>query len=221
MRNQPAATTPGEETRRAATRGLDSEGPLRKRRTTWPDRLTLLRFYSLPVLWILAATRFTSWLAVGVAVAASTDVMDGIIARRSHQVTERGSRRDSIADHLLSASVAVWLIWLRPDFVARELWPLAGWASLAMVTLATGWVKHGRVGNLHLYLSKLAGASGYLFAVWVLYFGTYDRLLFHVVLIVCVLGTGEALVVFATRTTVDSHVGSILNPANLRRRDRG
>jgi phosphatidylglycerophosphate synthase len=186
----------------------------------WPMRLTLVRLGMLPFLWLLAGLGRTSWLALGVAAAALTDVIDGALARRLRQTTERGSRLDSLADHLLSASMICWLIWLRPGFVRNELLWLVGWAALGATALLVGWARHRRFGDLHLYSAKVAGTLAYVFAIWVLLFGTYSRILFRVVAALCVAAAMETLLVFSTRRSVDERIGSVLFRRG-REEDRG
>lgn len=176
-----------------------------------PNRLTRLRLAAIPLLWILAIAGETTWLAVGLMIAAITDVADGAIARHYHRTTALGSRLDSIADHTLTASTALWLVWLRPDFVAEQLPLLSAWVALGLTALLVGWVRFRRIGDLHLYSAKIAGTLGYLFAVWLLLFGTYSVTVFHLVIGMSILASTETLLVVSTRSTVDEHVGSILS----------
>ena len=179
-------------------------------RLTIPDALTVARLLSVPILWVVALAYGPFWLGIGLGAAAFTDVLDGQIARRSHRTTARGSQLDSIADHVLTASTVLWLVWLRPDFVADRLPWLATWAILGVSTLVVSWLRFRRIGDLHLYSAKVAGVMGYLFAIWLLMFGTYNPALFYVLMLTVFVGSGESLLVVATRTTVDAHVGSIL-----------
>lgn len=178
-------------------------------RLTVPDGLTLVRLMSVPILWIVALVRGPFWLGIGLGVAAFTDVIDGPIARRSHRATARGSQLDSIADHVLTASTALWLVWLRPAFVAERLPLLAAWATIGLTALLVSWLRFRRIGDLHLYSAKVAGMLGYLFAIWLLLFGTYSETLFYVLMTILFLASGESLLVVATREAVDEHVGSI------------
>jgi cardiolipin synthase len=178
-------------------------------RVTIPDALTLTRLMSVPILWIVAFVRGPFWLGIGLAAAAFTDVLDGQIARRSHRTTARGSQLDSIADHVLTASTVLWLVWFRPDFIAERLPWLATWAILGVTALVVSWVRFRRIGDLHLYSAKVAGLMGYLFAIWLLLFGTYNTTLFYVLMATVFVGSGESLLVVATRETVTAHVGSI------------
>lgn len=158
------------------------------------DILTGLRLVMTPFLWVIAALHLTTLLGAGVAVAASTDVADGYIARRTGRSTEFGSRFDSIADHLLTTSTAIWLVWLRPDFFREQMVPLVLWACLAAGSLLIGWVRFRRIGDVHLYSAKAAGTLGYIFAVWLLMFGSYPQQLFAVVIAVCYFAAVETSV---------------------------
>ena len=180
-------------------------------RLTISDWLTIARLVSVPILWIVAfLLRDPFWVGIGAAVAAFTDVLDGQIARRTHRTTARGSRLDSIADHLLTASIVLWLVWLRPTFIAEQLPLLAAWAIVGLTALLVGWVRFRRIGDLHLYSAKVSGVIAYLFAIWLLIFGTYNETVFYVVMACLFIGSAENLLVVATRKSVDEHVGSIL-----------
>jgi cardiolipin synthase (CMP-forming) len=201
------------DTRRPAPRGGGAA------RWGWlPTALTVARIALLPALWLLAARGETFWLGLGVAVAASTDVLDGALARALGATSPLGSRLDSIADHLLIASVAFWIAWLRPEFVAEQLPLLALWAAIGTAALAVGWLRFRRFGDLHLYSAKAAGTMGFLFAIGLLLFDSYSPGLFYLVIAVCLAASVETLLVFLTHAAVDERIGSILS---ARRGGRG
>lgn len=177
-----------------------------------PNQLTALRLALIPVLWALALAGAPALVGPGLLLAAATDVADGIIARRTHTTTRFGSAFDSVADHLLSASTVVFLFLLEPDFVREQLVPLSAWALPGIATLAYGWVRHRRLGNLHLYSAKLAGTVGYVFVATLFFFENYSRTFFAVALGLAFLATAETLLVLLTRSRVDEHVGSVLLP---------
>jgi phosphatidylglycerophosphate synthase len=174
-----------------------------------PNLLSAFRLAALLPLWILAGLGEATWLGVGVAVAAFTDVLDGFVARRTGTITSFGSRLDSVADHLLSASLLLWLLWLRPEFFSREYVLLLTWAALGAITLLIGWLRFRRFGGLHLYSAKVAGTLGYLFAIWLLLTGEYRQPVFLFVLVVAFIAMLETLVIFLTARRVDEHAGSI------------
>ncbi|HEU0076073.1 MAG TPA: hypothetical protein VFQ76_00390 [Longimicrobiaceae bacterium] len=82
---------------------------------------------------------------------------------------------------------------------------------------AVGWVRFRRIGGLHLYSAKAAGAVAYMFGVTLLVFDEYRPLFFYAAAGATALGATEMLLVFLTRDAVDENVGSIL----LRRRTTG
>lgn len=78
-----------------------------------PNRLTILRLLLVPVFCaLIAASRtWTQWLAVIVFLAASaTDLLDGYLARKNHQITDFGKLVDPIADKCLITSAMLFLV---------------------------------------------------------------------------------------------------------------
>ncbi|MBX6365402.1 MAG: CDP-alcohol phosphatidyltransferase family protein [Gemmatimonadetes bacterium] len=176
------------------------------------DRLTVLRLALIPALWVLALMRQPLPLGVGMAVAGSTDVLDGIVARRSGQTTRFGSQLDSIADVLLMGSTVAWLALLRGDFLREHATSLGVWLLIAGAALATGWIKFRRIGDLHLYSTKVATFMGNTFSILLIVFGDAPELVWNVVIGAAILASGELLLVQLLRRDVDEHVGSILLP---------
>lgn len=175
-----------------------------------PTQLTLLRLFSVPVIWGFALLGHPSWVAWGIIVAGMTDVLDGPIARATGATSRLGSALDTVADLSLAVSTILWLVLLRPGF-GRAHWPeLAIWSATGIAVLAVGWVRFRRIGDLHLYSAKAAGPVAYLFAVCLLFNPRCDVRLFYVALGLASLAQLEMLLVFLTRREVDEHGGSIL-----------
>jgi len=165
---------------------------LEDRVLTVPNVLTLLRLLAVPVviLFLLAETDFTD-LAAGVlfVLAALTDLLDGVIARRTSP-TRLGALFDPVADRLMLSGVAVVLavrgllpVWAVAILVARDLLALVGglsfgggiqvslvgkaatavlMASVAFVILRVGNLE--RTGGIMFYAGfalSLAAALGY------------------------------------------------------------
>lgn len=177
-----------------------------------PNVLTALRLLLVPVLWVLALLGHARLVGAGTLLAWFTDMLDGPIARRTRSTTRWGSTFDSVADHALTVSVVFWLILLRPEFVREQFPLLAGWAALALLTVAVGMIRFGKPGDLHLYSGKLAGGLGYLFGASLLLFDSYSRWAFYAVFAIACLAALEALAIFLTASRVDEHRRSILFP---------
>ncbi len=102
-----------------------------------PNLLTTFRIFLVPLIVVVLLTEFhfEKWfffnreeLAVGIFLLASlTDLLDGYVARKRHQVTTVGQLLDPIADKLLIASVLISLVelhltpaWVVVVIVGRE-----------------------------------------------------------------------------------------------------
>jgi CDP-diacylglycerol---glycerol-3-phosphate 3-phosphatidyltransferase len=80
-----------------------------------PNLLTILRIFFVPLLVAALVQEHASvWLALGIfLVAASTDLLDGYLARRWRQITTIGTLLDPIADKLLISSALIALVQVR------------------------------------------------------------------------------------------------------------
>jgi CDP-diacylglycerol--glycerol-3-phosphate 3-phosphatidyltransferase len=80
-----------------------------------PNLLTILRIFFVPLLVAaLVQEHANVWLALGIfLVAASTDLLDGYLARRWRQITTIGTLLDPIADKLLVSSALIALVQIR------------------------------------------------------------------------------------------------------------
>ena len=95
-----------------------------------PNALSLLRIFLVPVLVVVILEKFEGkeWVCVGIfLVAASTDWLDGWVARRRRQVTALGKLLDPMADKLLVSAVFISLVeekiapaWMVVVIIARE-----------------------------------------------------------------------------------------------------
>ena len=80
-----------------------------------PNLLTILRIFFVPLLVAaLVQEHANVWLALGILLlAASTDLLDGYLARRWRQITTIGTLLDPIADKLLVSSALIALVQVR------------------------------------------------------------------------------------------------------------
>lgn len=101
---------------------------------TVPNVVTLVRLALLPVfLWLLFATPHHVAALVVYAIAASTDWVDGQIARRTHQVSKLGKLFDPFVDRILIAVgvIAIFLLgrlplWILVYLIVRDVLLLVG-----------------------------------------------------------------------------------------------
>ena len=78
---------------------------------TIPNALTVLRFMGVPLfIWLVLAQKQYGFAVLVLAVMASTDWVDGYVARRFDQASNLGRVMDPIADRLALIAVAVTLV---------------------------------------------------------------------------------------------------------------
>ena len=95
-----------------------------------PNSLTMLRIFLAPVLVVVLLTEFPDKEFWGLGIflfAALTDLLDGIIARRTNRITVVGALLDPIADKLLMSAAFISLVelqqapaWMVTLIVGRE-----------------------------------------------------------------------------------------------------
>ncbi|HEX5760968.1 MAG TPA: CDP-diacylglycerol--glycerol-3-phosphate 3-phosphatidyltransferase [Thermoanaerobaculia bacterium] len=85
-----------------------------------PNFLTVFRILLVPVLVVVLLTKFQGKEFVGLGLfllAALTDVLDGVIARRRKQVTRLGMLLDPAADKILTSAAFISLVEMSPNVV--------------------------------------------------------------------------------------------------------
>jgi cardiolipin synthase (CMP-forming) len=126
-----------------------------------PNALSLLRVLLLPLVLIAMRNGQDAWLLALMLAGASTDWLDGHLARKLNQVSDSGKIADPLADKICAdvLAVALWLWrgfpwWAMAALVGRDLLILAG-ALLVMRTRRTVPVSN-RAGKMA--MASLAAA---------------------------------------------------------------
>ena len=74
-----------------------------------PNQVTLVRFILVPIVYLLLIFNQIGFAILVFVIAASTDFIDGTMARKRDQVTDLGKVIDPIADKLLILSVLIYI----------------------------------------------------------------------------------------------------------------
>lgn len=147
-----------------------------------------------PILALLAGGQVVLALAIYI-VAACTDLVDGWLARRSHQASAFGAQLDAAVDNLFSIAILIFLAMAFPGLVIRH--PVAFW-SLGLVPilyLVVSWVLKRRLLMFHFWSAK-AGAF-LLFCLWPLMAVTHQEgWLVVTVTVVCLSRLEQVLLIF-------------------------
>ena len=127
----------------------------RERFWNLPNTITMLRIGVVPVLLLLPLAdkeRGSAVIAWCFIIAALTDILDGWLARRGHQVTSIGKLLDPLADKFLVSTalivllaagwIPIWATWMVVVIVGRELavTGLRGIASAGGQVVAASWL---------------------------------------------------------------------------------
>lgn len=87
-------------------------------RTVKPNHVTAVRFLLIPVIYLLLVANNSGVALIVFVIAASTDFIDGAMARTRDQITDLGKIIDPIADKLLILSV---LLYVGLDFLIIKI----------------------------------------------------------------------------------------------------
>ncbi len=156
---------------------------------TVPNALSALRLLLIPVfLWLVLGVQADLWGVLVLAVSGITDWLDGVIARRTGQITKVGQILDPLVDRLTIAATLIGLAlrslipwWLVGILVLRELVLLAlvpalrrrGLTALPVhylgkaATFALFWgFPFVLVGAGTAQWEQVLGALGWAFVIW-------------------------------------------------------
>jgi phosphatidylglycerophosphate synthase len=185
---------------------------------TLPNQVTLVRFLVIPILWVFALMRLPFYVGIGLILALGSDALDGHLARRLNMVSEFGGKFDSLTDLLLTLSVVIWILMLRPEIFAEN--PVLSVIAIVIyiIALLVSWIKFGPMAYLDLYLSKMAALTEYVFIIHTFLFDHYNRILFSIAIGMAILSCTETLVLRLIQSQADEPVGSILLTFRRKRR---
>lgn len=124
-----------------------------------PNALSIFRFFGSPLLLVIDAQSQRTALLVWFALLGLSDFLDGWLARRWQQTSERGAMLDGIADLVFYPCSALLLYQLFPDVVLANLAFIALAIGMLAVMLAVSWFKCGRLILLHTHLNRTAAVG--------------------------------------------------------------
>jgi len=142
-----------------------------------PNVITAVRFVLVPVfVWLLAQPHHRDWwpAAVVLAVAGSTDWVDGQVARRFDQVTNLGKVIDPLADRFLLATavIAILVVGAVPLVVAIVAISREALVAVAAVALAAAGARRidvtlvGKAGTFGLMVAFPLFLTGHSTVGW-------------------------------------------------------
>jgi CDP-diacylglycerol--glycerol-3-phosphate 3-phosphatidyltransferase len=126
---------------------------------TFPNLLTGFRFVAAPILLWLAWHDYPIAFMGLLAVAFLTDLLDGMVARLTGQVSQLGATLDSWADVITYLTIALSCWWLWPEIVSREKFYVGLIVASCLLPAAVGIYKFGCFTSYHTWAVKIAAAA--------------------------------------------------------------
>lgn len=181
-----------------------------------PNALSAFRIAAVPVLLALAWQGALAAFLVLFALGLASDVLDGIIARRTGQVTELGAKLDQWGDFALWLSLPLAAWWLWPEIIRREFVYIVI-ALVCMVTpTAIAYLKYRAVPGYHTWSVKFGSvAMGVSAALLLLFDVAWPFRIAALFQVVCAL---DELGITALLAQVHHDVPSVFHALRLRRK---
>ena len=132
--------------------------------------VTLSRGLAVVPILVLLVTGHVTWAMVLYLAAASTDLIDGWLARRSGRASEFGAQLDAAVDNAFSVGIFVFLLMAYPGLFARHGLALIILFGAPLAYLAVSWVMTRRLMMFHFWSAKIGAVL--LFILWPLIAGT-------------------------------------------------
>ncbi len=186
---------------------MNSKQRSEQARLTLPNLLTGFRFVAAPgLLWLAWQGQGIAFMIL-LAIAFLTDLLDGIAARLTGQVTQFGATLDSWADVITYLTIAIGCWWLWPNVVYRELIFVGLIVASCLLPAFAGFSKFGRFTSYHTWGVKLAAASMGL-SLYVLFLGG-PAWPFRVAAVICILAAVEEIALTLLLSEPESNVRSV------------
>ena len=186
---------------------MNSKHPSEPSRLTLPNLLTGFRFVAAPGLLWLAWQGHGIAFMVLLALAFLSDLLDGLAARLTGQVSQFGATMDSWADVITYLTIALGCWWLWPDVVQRELVFAGLMVASCLLPAFVGFGKFGRFTSYHTWGVKIAAASMGL-SLYVLFLGG-PAWPFRLAAVICILAAIEEIALTWLLSEPESNVRSI------------
>ena len=132
--------------------------------------VTLSRGLAVVPILVLLASGHMTWAMVIYLAAASTDLIDGWLARRSGRASEFGAQLDAAVDNVFSVGILAFLLMAYPGLLTRQGLALIILFGAPIAYLAVSWLITRRLMMFHFWSAKIGAVL--LFVLWPLIAGT-------------------------------------------------
>jgi CDP-diacylglycerol--glycerol-3-phosphate 3-phosphatidyltransferase len=184
---------------------------------TLPNLLTGFRFVAAPVLLWLAWHDYPIAFMGLLAICFVTDLLDGMVARLTGQVSQFGATLDSWADAVTYLTITLCCWWLWPDVMSRELLYVGLMVGSCLLPGLVAVVKFGHITSYHTWGVKIAAAAMGL-TLYVLFLGG-PPWPFRVAAVICFLAAIEEIAITWLLPKPESNLRSVWDVLKRSTRD--
>ena len=160
-----------------------------------------LRIFSVPLLWVFALKDWQVILGIGIALSALTDMLDGRLAK--YDPAFANPKLDSFADKLLTVSVMMWLILLKPFLFTNHILVVSLALVVFITSISVSYAKFKRPTTLHLLTGKYGGLMQAVFVFHAFVTHGYSVVLFYIAVGMFILAGIEEILVLLKYDEID------------------
>ncbi len=121
-----------------------------------PNLLSLSRIVFLPLLYLFLFARWPLPLFISFSILGSTDLFDGMVARKFNLITEIGKNLDTLADAFFVFSTAFFILYLYPGVMRDNLYLLIPLFTLFGISLLIPLIKFRKLMVLHTNMMRFS-----------------------------------------------------------------
>ncbi|MFO7636589.1 MAG: CDP-alcohol phosphatidyltransferase family protein [Clostridia bacterium] len=173
----------------------------KKEYMTIPNFLSMSRIVFLPVLFILIWLEMNLAFTIAYAILGSTDLFDGVVARKLHQTSEIGKALDSIADLFFYLSTAYFIYALYPQYMQPNMTFLYVFLGLLVFSFLVSAVRCKKPILMHTFILKLCAVFVYFLVILSYFLDTTGFIAF--ILFTYYIGFIEEIIIFIRYGEVD------------------
>jgi CDP-diacylglycerol--glycerol-3-phosphate 3-phosphatidyltransferase len=174
---------------------------------TLPNLLTGFRFVAAPFLLWLAWHDYAIAFMVLLAFTFLSDLLDGLAARLTNQVSQFGATLDSWADVISYLTIALSCWWLWPEIMYRELLYVGLIVASCLLPAAMGVYKFGCFTSYHTWGVKIAAAAMGS-SLYILFFGG-PVWPFRIAAVLCIVAALEEMLITWLLVKPESNLRSV------------
>ncbi len=176
---------------------------------TIPNLLSASRIVFLPGLFLLLHFDLHLAFLFAYILVGSTDLFDGIAARKLNQVSHFGKELDSLADLFFYISSAYFLYYLHPEVIAANKIYLIVFFSLLGFSFLLSGILFKRPVMMHTFILRWNAVMVFMVIVCSFIFDV--TIMTRIILLIYIVGFSEEILIFLIFGNVDPDTKSILH----------